>query len=63
MRGADCDIVNFLVVAKVREILAVYMRAAQNFHVERFNFEKLDELEVRKQKEIKISNSFVLWKN
>jgi hypothetical protein len=63
LRGADCDTVNYLVVAKVREILAVYKRAAQNFHVERFNFKQLNELDVRKQNEIKISNSFAIWKN
>jgi len=45
--GPDCDTVHFLLVAKVRERWAVSGRAAQEFHVERFNFRKLNELEVR----------------
>jgi hypothetical protein len=40
------------VVAKVRERLAVSRRAAHKFHVERFNFRKLNELEVRKEYQI-----------
>jgi hypothetical protein len=40
------------VVAKVRERLAVSKRAAHKFLVERFNFRKLNELEVRKQYQI-----------
>jgi hypothetical protein len=51
------------VVAKVRERLAVSKRPAQKFHVERFNFRKLNELKVRKQNQIKISDRFELWKN
>jgi hypothetical protein len=52
LRGADRDTVHFLVVAKFRERLAVSKRAAQKFHVERFNFRKLNDLEVRKQYQI-----------
>jgi hypothetical protein len=33
-RGADCDIDYYLVVAKVRERLAVNQQATQNFDVE-----------------------------
>jgi len=43
-----------MVVAKVRERLAVSKQAAQDFDVERFNLKKLSKLEVRKQYEIKI---------
>jgi hypothetical protein len=39
--GADCDTVHYLVVAKVRERLAVSKQAAQTFNVERFNFREL----------------------
>jgi hypothetical protein len=46
--------------AKVRERLAVSKQAAQKFHVERFNFRKLNELEFRKQYQIEISNGFAL---
>jgi len=52
--GADCDTVHYLMNAKVRKRLAVSKRAAQKFHLERFNFRKLNELEVRKQYRIKI---------
>jgi len=53
--GDDCDTVHYPVVAKVREKLEVCKRAAQKFHVERFNFRKLNELEVRRQYQFKIS--------
>jgi len=36
-RGTDCDTDHHLVVATVRERLAVCKQAAQKFHVERFN--------------------------
>jgi len=42
----------------VRERLAVSKQAAQKFDGERFNIKKLNELEVRKQYQINISNRF-----
>jgi len=47
--GADCATDYCLVVAKVRERLAVNKLAAQKFDGERFNLRKLNVLEVRKQ--------------
>jgi len=47
-----------MVVAEVRERSAVSKQAAQNFDVERFNLRKLNELEVMKLYQIKISNRF-----
>jgi hypothetical protein len=47
-RGADCDTDHYLVVAKVKERLAVIKQAAQKFDAGRFNLEQLSELEVRK---------------
>jgi hypothetical protein len=41
-RGADCYTDNYLVVAKVRERLAVSKRAAQKIDTERFNHKKLN---------------------
>jgi len=54
LRGADCDTDDYLVVAKVRENLALSKQAAQNFNWERFNLRKLKELEFRKQYQIEI---------
>jgi hypothetical protein len=62
LRVADCDTDHYLVVAKVREILAV-IKQAQNFDVERFIHRKLCELEVRKQYQIKISKIFATLEN
>jgi hypothetical protein len=47
-RGADCDTDHNLLVAKVRDSLAVSTKAAQIFDVEKFNLGSLNELELRK---------------
>jgi hypothetical protein len=52
-----------VVVAKVRERLAVSKKEAQKFDVEKFNFRMLSELEVRKQYQIEISDSFAALAN
>jgi len=52
-----------LVVAKVKERLAVSKQAAQKFDVVRLNLRKLNELQVRKQYHIKISNRFAALEN
>jgi len=51
------------VVAKVRERLAVIKQAAQKFDGEGFNLRKLNELEVRKQYQIEITNRFAALEN
>jgi hypothetical protein len=43
--------------------LEVSKQAAQIFNVERFNLRKVNELEVRKQYQIKISNRFAALEN
>jgi hypothetical protein len=51
------------VVAEVRERLAVNKQAAQKFEGERFNLRKLNELEVRKQYQSKITDRFAALEN
>jgi hypothetical protein len=43
--------------------LAVFKQATQNFDAERFNLKKLNQLEVKKQYQIKISNRFAALEN
>jgi hypothetical protein len=62
-RGADCDTYLYLVVAKIRERLAVSKQAAQKFDVDRFNLRKPNELEVRKEYQIEIRNRFAALEN
>ena len=50
-------------VAKVSEKLAVSKQAAQKFDVERFNLRKLNEMEVKKQYQIKILSRFSALEN
>ena len=50
-------------VAKVRERLAKSKQATQKFDGERFNLRKLNELEVRNQYQIEITNRFAALEN
>jgi hypothetical protein len=49
-----CDNDHYLAVAKVRKRLTVSKQAAQKFDMERFNLRKLNELQGKKQYQIKI---------
>ena len=50
-------------LAEVRERLVVSKQTARKFDVERFNPRKLNELEIRKQYSIKISNRLAALEN
>ena len=62
-RGANCDTDHHLVIAKVKERLAVGKQGAQRFDRQRFNSRKLNEPEVREQYQIEITNMFAALEN
>jgi hypothetical protein len=54
--------IKVLVVAKVRERLAVNKQRSHRFHVERFSLKKLNEAEGKEQFCVEVSNKFAVWK-
>jgi hypothetical protein len=62
-RGGDCDTYYCLGVSKFKESLAVIKQPTQKFDGERFKLRKLNELEVRKQYQIEITNRFAALEN
>ena len=61
--GADCDTDHYLVVARLRERLAVRKQATQKFEGERFNLSKLNEMEVKEKHQTEITNRFAALQN
>jgi hypothetical protein len=57
-RAADCDSDHYLVVAKVRERLAVNKQRSHSLHTKRFNLKKLNEAEIMEQFHAEGSSSF-----
>ena len=62
-RGVDCYTDHCLVVAKLRERLAVRKQAAQKFDGERFKLRKLNELVFKEKYRIEIRNRFSALEN
>jgi hypothetical protein len=57
-RAADYDTDHYLMMAKVRERLAVSKQTTHRFHIERFNLKKLNEVEDKEQYRVEIKNIF-----
>jgi hypothetical protein len=62
-RAADCYSDHYLVVAKVRERLAVNKQRSHSLHTQRFNPKKLNYVEVKEQFHVEVSNRFAAWKD
>jgi hypothetical protein len=62
LRVADCDTDHYLVVANLRERLAVSKRPVNKMDMDRFNLEQLNEGEVKEQHQVTIITDFQLWK-
>jgi len=60
--GADCDTDHYLVVAQVRERMAVSKEAAQRFDGERFNLRKLNELKSGNSIRLRILTDLQVWR-
>jgi hypothetical protein len=56
LRAADSDTDHYLVVAKVRERLAVNKQRSNRFHMKRVNLRKLDEEMGKEQYCVEVSN-------
>jgi hypothetical protein len=49
IKAADCDTDHYLMMAKVRERLAVNKQRLQRFHMERFILKKLNKVEGKRE--------------
>jgi hypothetical protein len=53
-RAADCDTDHCLVVAKIRERIAVNKQGSHKLHMERFNLKQLNEVEGKEKYRVKV---------
>jgi hypothetical protein len=63
LRAADYDTDHYLVVANLRERLAVSKRTVHRVHVERVNLKNLNELQGKEQYRVENSNRFAALEN
>jgi hypothetical protein len=56
--ATDCDSKYYLVIAKVRERLAVSKRRSQRFHMERLILKELNEIEGKEEFRVGVSGRF-----
>jgi hypothetical protein len=63
LRAADCDSEYYLVVAKVRERLAVNKQSSHRFGMERFSLKKLNDIEDKEQFRVEVSNMLAALKD
>jgi hypothetical protein len=61
-READCDTDHYLVVAEVKERLAVNQQRSYRLHMERFNLKKLNEVMGKEKYRVDVSIGLQLWK-
>jgi hypothetical protein len=59
-RAEDCDTDHCLVVADIRERLAVNKQGLYKFHMQRFNLKKLNEVEGKEKYHVEVSNRFAM---
>jgi hypothetical protein len=62
-RAVDCDTDHYLVVAKIRERIAVNKQGSHKFHMERFTLKKLNEVEGKEKYRVEVSNRFAALEN
>jgi hypothetical protein len=61
-RAADCDTNHCLLVAKIKERLAVNKQEQHKFHMQRFNLKNLNEVEGTEKYPLEVQIRLQLWK-
>jgi hypothetical protein len=62
LRGANCDIDHYLVLAKIRERVAVSKQPVNKMDMDRFNLRKLNEGKLRNSIRLQSKPDFKLWR-